>query len=257
MAKKPATKKTKLETIFDGVAKELRAEFDKTQAITHAGAKGQTREAAVVSTFLERYTPGSVAVGHGDQSTPPFLEQGGYRIVPAECLYGVVEVKSFLDKKELKDAWEKIRAVKRIPKTAFHPQRDLPRTRTVYGRAWDYCPPAGIIFAFDGINIGTLHKHLMDLADGVPAEERVDSVWVLEKGSIFWVNPQNGKLDVAPEPGAGSVAFSGTSGSLLLALLFHLHQHFGTAWMPAFRVLDYMKHIQFGKAVSVSNPPRP
>jgi hypothetical protein len=67
-----------------------------------------------------------------DPSTPPFWSEQDYRIVPAECVYGVIEVKSSLDTKELCSAWEQIAQVKALPKTAYHPD-GLARTRIMYG----------------------------------------------------------------------------------------------------------------------------
>jgi hypothetical protein len=55
-----------------------------------------------------------------DRSTPPFLDMVSYRKLPNECVYGVIEVKSNLDKTQLLKACRLIERVKRLPKTAFH-----------------------------------------------------------------------------------------------------------------------------------------
>jgi Domain of unknown function (DUF6602) len=68
-----------------------------------------------------------------DRSTPPFLDMVSYRKLPNECVYGVIEVKSNLDKTQLLKACRLIERVKRLPKTAFHAGQTPRRARTVYG----------------------------------------------------------------------------------------------------------------------------
>ena len=49
-----------------------------------------------------------------DRSTPPFLGDEDGILVPAECVYGVVEVKSYLSRRQLIDGCEKIRRAKTV-----------------------------------------------------------------------------------------------------------------------------------------------
>jgi len=58
-----------------------------------------------------------------DRSTPQLTDSKTHRIVPAECVYGVVEVKSQLNSKETIDGCEKIAKVKRLARTAYVVQR--------------------------------------------------------------------------------------------------------------------------------------
>ena len=55
-------------------------------------------------------------------------------------MYGVIEVKSSLDTKEPRSAWEQIAHVKALPKTAY-PNRVRPHLA--------YVPTAGMIFAYE------------------------------------------------------------------------------------------------------------
>jgi hypothetical protein len=121
------------------VAKRMRAEFEETSTVNHHGGKGATRE-DMIRGFLARYLPRSAeATGPGeiitadghvspecdimiiDRSTPPLMDTREFRIVPAECVHGVVEVKSRLDGRELLDGCKKIQAVKSLPKTVYGP----------------------------------------------------------------------------------------------------------------------------------------
>jgi hypothetical protein len=86
----------------------------------------------------------------------------------------------------------------------------------------------------------------MNLADQYPPEHCPDSVWVLSRGSINWTSPENGKADPGREPGSGYVAIQATPQQLLMPPTAHLYQHFGTAWMPYFRIVDYLANVPWG-----------
>lgn len=75
--------------------------------------------------------------------------------------FGVIEVKTFLDKKNLIDGCEKIYTAKRLPKKAYLPS-PLTMTRTAYGKEYDYIPTAGVILAMDGLEMQTLGQHFAD-----------------------------------------------------------------------------------------------
>jgi hypothetical protein len=91
------------------------------------------RGAAAVNGGVSRQCDITIA----EPSTPPFWDEGDYRIVPAECVYGVIEVKASLDSTELEKAWRLIADVKALPKTADfpnppnEPQRRAQRTASI------------------------------------------------------------------------------------------------------------------------------
>jgi hypothetical protein len=153
-----------------------------------------------------------------DRSTPPFLDMVSYWKLPNECVYGVIEVKSNLDKTQLLKACRLIERVKRLPKTAFHAGQTPRRTRTVYGNTYgEYCPTVGMIFAVDSTDLRTLGRHLLDWCDGRDPEFCPDSVWVLGKGYLAWTHPETGMVDPFPERGSGLLPISpGESGEDIL-----------------------------------------
>jgi hypothetical protein len=176
-----------------------------------------------------------------DPSTPPFWDEQDYRIVPVECLYGAIEVKSSLDSGELESAWKNIARLKALPKTAYHQVPGaLRRTRWAHGRRWDYVPTVGIVLAYDGADIDTLAAKFDGLASDESPEHSIDSVWVLNKGYITWTNPVNGKIDMSREPGADFLAARATPDQILKPLTSHLYNHFATAWMPPLKIEDYL-----------------
>jgi hypothetical protein len=250
-----------LRPVLASVADRMVADLKASGVAKHGGSKGTVREAQLLSNYLGKYLPRNVRAEHSgevvavngersqqcdilivDPSTPPFWDEEDYRIVPAECVYGVIEVKSSLDSKELKKAWKLIADVKALPKTAYSLDEPPGRTRLRYGQALPYIPTVGMVFAYDGISLDTLCDTFDKLALKYPCERWVDSIWVLNKGYIIWSNPF--------EPGRGGyMAWEATAQEMLLPLTAHLHQHFGTAWMPDFNIMDYLTNVSFGTVV--------
>ncbi len=212
----------KLREVLDSIAKKMLADFDASGAVQHRGSKGTVRESNLLDNYLSKYLPRSVTAVHGgeaitvdgevsaqsdimilDPTTPPFWDEGDYRVVPIECVHGVIEVKSFLDSTQLRDAWTKIARIKRMSKKAFRSNPGYTRTRTVYGKVWNHVPICGLIFGYDGADLGTLGTTLAELAEeedeGHP-EYFVDSVWVLNKGAWSGSTPTTAALTYHPNP---------------------------------------------------------
>jgi hypothetical protein len=111
--------------IFDHTSKKMRTDFDEIlHAVPHRGERGRSVE-EVVRQFLEKYFPktldlftGFIVDSNGKVSnqidiivsdrskTPIFYENESIRVVPVECVYSVIEVKSFLDSKELQKCFK-------------------------------------------------------------------------------------------------------------------------------------------------------
>lgn len=164
-----------LQTALGSVSKKMLADFKATGALKHSGSKGAVRESLLLHGYLSKYLPRTVIAAHSgeviavdagvssqcdllvlDPSTPPFWDEDGYRVVPIECVYGVIEVKSFLDARELRETWSKIAEIKRMEKNAFRQHPGFSRSRTIYGKAWGYVPTSGMVFAYDGAELETL-----------------------------------------------------------------------------------------------------
>jgi hypothetical protein len=115
------------------------ADFETSKKqIRHAASKGTVREALVLHDYLERYLPATVLALHNaeiidtegtttkqcdivivDPSTPPLFIGPEFHVIPAEWVYGILEVKSSLTGNELKDAVEKIRIAKSLKRTGL------------------------------------------------------------------------------------------------------------------------------------------
>lgn len=183
------------------VANRMRADFEQSKVFSHNGEAGTSRE-ALVRDFLSSCLPAHVQAIHNaeiiasdggvsrqcdvvivNRETPPLTSLQGYRVIPNECVYGLVEVKTSLNRKDLLDACEKIANARQLSKTAY---RRVPgpivRTTSAYGRTYDHFPTSGIVVAFDGLNLQTLGDHLVEWCRKRPVWEWPDSVWVLGKG---------------------------------------------------------------------------
>ena len=161
-----------LAEILAAAAQTMRADFRGSKVIKHNASKGATREQILLK-FLEKYLPktvgccgpceiasadgqrsGQVDIAIYDLAVPPLYLDGDFRVLPAECMYAVIEVKTKLTRKELKLSIDGIRRVKELPKTAYLPQ-DKPRTCQLYGQTYTgHLPTAGYVFAY-----GKLAEH--------------------------------------------------------------------------------------------------
>ncbi|WP_174545783.1 DUF6602 domain-containing protein [Nocardiopsis dassonvillei] len=255
-----------LGNILDSVAKQIHAEFEQSRNFKHNGESGTSRE-LLIKKFLSRYIPSHVEAIHNaevisangkvspqsdiliiDRGTPPFTTLEGYRIIPNECVYGLVEVKTKLDRKQLTDACEKIAETRSLPKTAYRPIKGtIPRFTETYGRKWDFFPTSGLIVAFGSIKLETLGRHLMDWCRTRSLIERPDSVWVIGKGYLQWGDPRTGTLYRSPREGASLFQVDAIpENDILLALALHLNIHFSDAWMNPLSLTPYSGNRPLG-----------
>ncbi|OEV27511.1 hypothetical protein AN219_22755 [Streptomyces nanshensis] len=233
----------------------MNEDFQRAGAFQHKGGKGASRE-GIFHEFAKDYLPGHVRAFHNaeiisvngetsaqcdtvicDRSTPPLLDMDGYRIVPNECVYGLVEVKSFLDGDGLRKDCEKIRKAKTLPKTAY--QKNLGGQRRQAPEDFKPFPTVGMIFAFDSINPETLGTHFAEWCSEHDRSECPDAIWLLGKGYFGWLSPDEEVLRpslpgtnlhlVDPEP----------DGDIIYPLAVYMNAAFASAWMPPFNLMDY------------------
>ncbi|MFJ4334531.1 MULTISPECIES: DUF6602 domain-containing protein [unclassified Streptomyces] len=145
-----------LAIILRSVAKRMRADFEQSKAFSHNGEAGTSRE-VLVRNFLSSCLPAHVKAIHNaeivasdggvsrqcdvvvvNRETPPLTSLDGYRVIPNECVYGLVEVKTNLTRKDLLDSCEKIGNARRLSKTAYRRvPNPITRTTSAYGRTYD------------------------------------------------------------------------------------------------------------------------
>jgi hypothetical protein len=264
---------SRLAEILASAARRLRADFDDSATITHRGSKGTVREHDVLE-FLQKYLPDNVrAAGSAeivsadgqtsgqmdiviyDPTAPPLFDRGGYRILPAECVYGVIEVKSRLDAAALRTSVETIAQVKRLPKIAYFPQL-FERQPEMYGKTYPgYCPTVGYIFAYDSSDLLGMSDEFIQTLKTQPYEKRIDAVWVLGRGAYNWIDP----VSQAPSPRAGpglwlSVGTASPEQGVLLNMVATIGTHMAQAFMPPFNMLPYIKDATFVESATARGP---
>jgi hypothetical protein len=274
------SQRSKLDEIFRAVAGQMQLDFQATRLLVrHKGLKGKAAENNLVATFLRRYTPATVTMRQNaevvsaagdvstecdvlicDPATPPLWSSGDVEIIPVECLHGLIEVKSVLTPENLREAWEKVAAIKRYPKTAWIPH-DRPWKPVIsrYGkRDWEYFPTVGFVFAYtSSSDLENLRLVMWDLAHETEPEHRLDGVWVLDRGSILWRSDTSGDWLTA-QPGEVWIQtiHNLDGGSPLPLITMQLQGIFQSAFMPAFRIGDYMGDMPFGTS-NTSGPDKP
>ena len=257
-SRKPASDLSPFERTMASIAEKMHLDFTHlTSQFKHKGSRGQARE-IVVQQFLNHYLPEFLGVGSGEiYSTdkrpslqtdvviydrfhsPTLLRLDKLQVFLVESVYAVMEVKSYLGKKELRQAVENIRTAKSLPKQAFYPQGKVFETWTIYGREFDYFPMMGYLFAFRSSKLDTLVPLLDELntSMGIAPEHQIDVICVLDKGVVAHVR-NDGKLIGWPESDS-AITWIPTKRALLLFYLFIMGQ-LSQAKMRPLQVKDYL-----------------
>lgn len=176
-----------LNKVFDGIGKKMQLDFEDIQSqVEHAGERGGERE-ATLREFLKSYLPSKYAVSNGeivdenlqvskqcdlviyDHFNCPLLLAGkDYRVFPSEPVYAVIEVKSVLNLKELKDSSEKIVSVKKLER--------------------ENGPIAGVVFAYTSSwKKDPLRKsacYLLDINQNLEPHQYIDLLCILDSGLV-------------------------------------------------------------------------
>lgn len=237
-------------------ARGLRVDFEQTGLFNHNASKGTERE-RLVAELLQRHLPGHIAVFHNaeiisvdgarsgqcdivlaDRSTPPLLDTGTNRLIPAECVYAVIEVKPQLDSKELVSACEGIKKAKALPKTAYV-SAGVTRTHAAHGKTYPYVPTVGLIFAFTGASLGTLGNTFGAWVTENGVEQVPDSVWILGSGFINW-RRADGRIAIRQETTHDFETYLPyRDNDILVSFLLQLNALLAAARMNPFDLLAY------------------
>ncbi|MBU0568469.1 hypothetical protein KJ693_11150 [bacterium] len=253
-----------LERIFRGIKDKMLIDFnDISSQVTHRGSKGKIREQEIIKEYLKKYLPGNIGIANGEcistdgqvspecdiilyekNTTPYLVYKDGYQVFPIECVYGVIEIKSKIDKAQLKDSIDKLKKIKSMPKTAYDVQKGpVIQSTTLYGKKWEYFPTIGMILSFDSLKIETLKEHFIDMQQDFSYENQVDSLWVLNQGMIIHRN-DNGTIELSPGPNTAPKIIK--SENPLLLLTVHLQTLMSSGWLPRFNIVPYLEGANYG-----------
>jgi len=251
-----------LKEIFDEVSSQMKSDFVKAQkSLSHAGLKGEANE-ETVRDFLKQYLPktldittGMLVDSDGNQSrhldiiicdsakTPIFFQSGETRVIPIECAYAVIEVKAFLDKKELEISYKNMLSVKSLIKKAYFNQKgDITSKHILYGREWDHWPIQHFVFAYNSVSLDSVLDNLNSLQNSNEIHRRIDTICVLEKGLIL-NQRMDGTFSATPDPASRTITSSTSKPLLLFYALISVILN--QASMKYFNLIPYIKDMTF------------
>ena len=251
-----------LESIFNDVSDQMRKDFTKAQkALSHSGLKGSANEESVKQ-FFKQYLPkaieissGMIVDAKGGQSrqldiilndavnTPIFYQAADTRVIPAECTYAVIEVKAFLDKAELEKAYQNMKSVKSLSKTAYiEPIGAIRYTFDLYGKEWNYWPINHFVFSYDSPGLESVLKNLYSFQEKDEVHNRIDCICVLDKGVIL-NQGSDGFFSCLPTPDSVLKASLTTKPLLLFYTLLSIVLN--QVSMKPFKILPYLEKMKF------------
>ncbi|ODV56329.1 MULTISPECIES: DUF6602 domain-containing protein [Lysinibacillus] len=184
-----------VKTIFRNISKQLISDFDISAQINHSGIKGTYREDTLKKFLLNGRIPKRFSIGSGEiigpnhdvskqcdlifydgDNCPVLMFGDSFHVYPAESVFGIIEIKSSLGKKELTDALANVAAFKSM--VPF----DSNATR-----------PFGIIFAYSlsSNSLDSLEKNLKEYESKNVTDLWPNMVVVLNEGIIYHKNRFN------------------------------------------------------------------
>ena len=161
--------------------KILEAYFEQTKDILHSASKGTVRE-TILNKVIRPYLPSCYGISSGEafdkngntskqldiviydavfSYTIPYTEN--FMHFPCESVYGIVEVKSKLDKEELNKAIDNIASIKALERESTHSWTVTPQVQiSINGLPGDSGrnPYFGMIFAYDSTEVDTVLEYL-------------------------------------------------------------------------------------------------
>lgn len=253
---------------FDRVAKLMTMSLDRARKnSTHPGLKGDSAE-SIVRSFLIKYLPKNLEISTGhifdinkkfsnqidiiihEKSRTPIMylnEEKQLKLIPVECVYSVIEVKSFLNKTELtkkRGVFDNMYSVRDLEKKAFYEEGAIKCPTENYGQSWKDWPINYFVFAFNSTSLKTIAQQINDyhIKYALPPERRIDMVCVLGKGLV--VNQTDEPAMNACPNATSTLKYIETKKEILLFYGL-MSQYFLQVYMRKFNFIYYIKEISF------------
>lgn len=258
-----------LEKLFDEVSTQMTSRLNQARIGigTHAPSKGTTFENIFIE-FLREYLPkfmdvssGFIVDANGNQSrqldvilfdankSPKFYQKENIRVLPIECVYGVIEVKAKLAISDVGEIFENMKSVRRLEKTAYvrptdNPMNSIITKHTIYDRVWEIWPVHYFVFAFDSVQLENIVSALTGIITKEKLEPwtRIDTVGVLNKG-VICNQYKDGNIDALPGNDSTLIPIN-TSKALLLFYVL-ISSHLLQAVLPPLRINPYVQAVQW------------
>lgn len=177
---------TRLRDYFQGRADTLTAAQRSAQIHAHCGDRGESNE-GTLEAFIRDHLPGRCRIARGGfifgreeietsdgvEITNRILESKQLDLIitndltlqfnaqektfnSIEGAYGVVSVKTNLDRKQIREALENIASIPEMPRLTINLNKDLPN----YRKGHFYDLPYSAVFSYSGIQCSTLVSHV-------------------------------------------------------------------------------------------------
>jgi hypothetical protein len=214
-------------------AARIAAHVEDSKLFTHMGDRGTFRE-AIISNFLRPFLPecyglsgGEIFSSDGEQSaqvdiviydalfSTVLFRDAEKMLFPAESVFGLIEIKSELDSRDLEVAIDNILSLKRLPRASSDMMDLLPFLRLNVGDGLSYTadklnPYLGFVFGYHGISadlvMSELNRRLIE--NQSRKQDLPDFVFVLDPGyMVFRVHAEKGGASVR-SPGMEFSQFS-------------------------------------------------
>lgn len=259
----------KINEVFELLASQMNSDFKRSKGLSPELRKIAREK--TVRDFLRSCLPKSLGVSSGQVISTKRTVEGevdiviydtlrcpvlpiaeGVLVFPIEGVYILIEVETYLDRKELRSYVKKCKKLKSLPKTAYYEQRGaVVRAFNLYGKEFEYFPTLSVVFAFDSSDLKNLVKTLNEEYDkrGLGIEQQIDLVCILNKGSIAYYAPKRELIEFPSKPDCQIKVIKGTPGQNLLMFYTLLMRILTQAWTRPIKLLDYTKQATFGKFI--------
>ena len=234
------------------------------ESIEQSGEKGRALEDDFKK-FLRKYLPkkldistGFIIDSSGKQSkqldviihdafqTPLLYDNNNVRVIPIECVYAVIEVKSDIEKTAtVCSIFENMKSVKDLEKKSYISMKgDYKITTLSYGKEWDIWQVHYFVFALDSMDLISISDELnrKNKEESRDVSKRVDCICVMKKG-VMMNQLSDGKFSALPHPDSVQVV-SKTTKPLLLFYRMISNILFQTQ-MPSFQFTEYTKDVRY------------
>lgn len=188
--------------IFRSVSRQMLESFHTSAEFKHRGNMGSFREDTLKSFLEQGRIPGRYGIGSGEIVSPnsesskqidliiydklrgiSLFYSDSVQVYPIECVYGIVEVKSSLNKEELIKSLENIKSVKAMA------TRDTAEVRMPGGITARFARPTpfGLVFAYRLSNnsLDSLEENLNEWESTIPPSQWPNAIVVLDEGIIY------------------------------------------------------------------------
>lgn len=241
--------------LFSDAAKYMRAEFEFIRKSNpHPGEKGQEIENVLIE-FLNIHLPKRFRAASGylidndnnlsNQTdiiiydaiaSPVYRSSSKTQIVPADNVAIVIEVKTRLNKKELKDAFKNISSSKKLNKRPFG---EIDQTST--GSPVENVSTFGVIFGFDtDTKLETLADSMNELMSSYDSNLWPDMLVILDKGVVDFAIQYPGENDFP-----GSLSFPYGNDFVIPPMYIHLAVHEDNEFTFNRFFLKVLTHLNF------------